>query len=155
MTTTGPKAATAATVSAQQRTLDYLDFDNRNDFDDVNRGLVAPLPDNGVLTKDDGTVIWNLPALQYGSGSAAPETVSPSLWRQGQLMGVGGLFKVTEGIYQVRNHDLANVTFVETSDSIVVIDTGTCSELAAVALALYYEHRPNKPVRTVIHPHPC
>ena len=32
----------------------------------------------------------------------APATVNPSLWRQAQLNGFQGLFKVTDRVYQIR-----------------------------------------------------
>ncbi len=43
----------------------------------------------------------------------APATVNPSLWRQMLLVNLTGLFKVDEHIYQVRNYDLSNITFIE------------------------------------------
>ena len=35
-----------------------------------------------------------------------PDTVNPSLWRQSQVIHQGGLFKVVDGLYQVRNNDI-------------------------------------------------
>ena len=46
----------------------------------------------------------------------APATVNPSLWRMQQLNPRQGLFKVADGIYQVRGFDLANMTLVEGDD---------------------------------------
>ena len=39
--------------------------------------------------------------------SPAPDTVNPSLWRQSQVITKGGLYKVTDGLYQARNNDRA------------------------------------------------
>ena len=52
----------------------------------------------------------------------APDTVNPSLWRQSQVMRRGGLYKVVDGVYQVRNNDIANLTIVEGDDGLVIID---------------------------------
>ena len=52
----------------------------------------------------------------------APDTVNPSLWRNAQLGMLNGLFKVSEGIYQVRGYDLSNITFVKTKSGWIVFD---------------------------------
>ncbi|MFT6752238.1 MAG: alkyl sulfatase BDS1-like metallo-beta-lactamase superfamily hydrolase [Candidatus Azotimanducaceae bacterium] len=47
------------------------------------------------------------------TGDKIPDTVNPSLYRQGQLnQGVKGLYKVVDGIYQVRGTDLSNMTLI-------------------------------------------
>lgn len=154
MTTTAPsRDATRTTREVFQRTLDFLAFDDEHDYVDVHRGFLAPLPNGGLITNDDGHVVGDLPSWTYPEKSGAPGTVNPSLWRQSQMIGVAGLLEVVPGIYQIRNHDLANVTIVETADSLVVIDTGTGGFLAKLAMDLYYEHRPRKPVSTVIYTH--
>ena len=66
---------------------------------------------------------------------------------------LGGLFKVADGIYQVRAADLSNVTFVEAPDGLIVIDPLVSEETAKYALDLYYAHRPKKPVVAVIYTH--
>ena len=55
-------------------------------------------------------------------GSASPDTVHPSLWRQAQLNAIAGLFEVVPGVYQVRGLDLSNMTLVEGDDGVLVID---------------------------------
>ncbi|QRP44888.1 alkyl/aryl-sulfatase [Amycolatopsis sp. FDAARGOS 1241] len=77
----------------------------------------------------------------------------PSLWRQAQLVALHGLYKVTEGIYQVRGLDLSNLTLVEGRDGVVVIDPLISAETAAAALRLYREHRGERPVTAVIYTH--
>jgi alkyl sulfatase BDS1-like metallo-beta-lactamase superfamily hydrolase len=131
--------------------LEALAFDDERDYEDVQRGFIAELPDGGVVKDAHGRRIWDLPSWRYAAKSKAPSTVNPSTWRQAQLMGVGGLFEVVPGIYQVRNHDIANVTFIETEDSVVILDTGSVTECAVVARDLYFAHRPQKPIRTIIY----
>jgi alkyl sulfatase BDS1-like metallo-beta-lactamase superfamily hydrolase len=83
----------------------------------------------------------------------APATVNPSLWRQMLLVNLTGLFKVDEHIYQVRNYDLSNITFIEGKSGLIVMDPLVSAEPARAALDLYFEHRPKKPVVAVIYSH--
>jgi alkyl sulfatase BDS1-like metallo-beta-lactamase superfamily hydrolase len=149
------KDATAATKAAQGRVLSELDFSDRQSFEDAAKGFIAPLPNNGVIKNAKGDVIWNLPDFDFLAGNAvAPETVNPSLWRDAQIMYVNaGLFKVTDGIYQVCGMDISNITFIEGDNGVTVMDCLMSEEVAAAALALYYEHRPKNPVVAVIITH--
>src|SRR3546814_3554498 len=83
----------------------------------------------------------------------APDTVNPSLWRQSQLINIGGLFEVVDGIYQVRNLDLSNMTIIEGEEGITVVDPLISAETAKVGIDLYYAHRGQKPVKAVIYTH--
>jgi alkyl sulfatase BDS1-like metallo-beta-lactamase superfamily hydrolase len=38
------------------------------------------------------------------------------------LLNIGGLFKVTDGVYQIRNLDLSNMTIIEGKTGITIID---------------------------------
>lgn len=78
---------------------------------------------------------------------------APSLWRQGQLSARQGLYEVTDGIYQVRGLDISNMTLVEGERGVIVIDPLISVETAAAALALYKEHRGDRPVTGVIYTH--
>ncbi len=73
--------------------------------------------------------------------------MNPSLWRQSQLVAKQGLYKVVDGIYQVRGLDLSNVTFIEGDEGVIVIDTLLTKETGAAALGLYREHRGERPVK--------
>ena len=84
---------------------------------------------------------------------AAPPTVNPSLWRQAQLNAKNGLFKVTDGVYQVRGLSVSNMTIVEGRTGIIVIDTLFTPGAAREALNLYFANRPHKPVVAVIYTH--
>lgn len=84
----------------------------------------------------------------------AKDGVNPSLWRQALLNNMHGLYKVKDGIYQVRGYDLANMTIVETDCGIVVIDCTTTEETAIAALRLYRDFSYNKkPVQAIILTH--
>ncbi len=88
-----------------------LPFEDRDDFEDAMRGRLGSLTD-GVISGTDGRVVWDLDAYDFLDGECPP-SVNPSLWRQGQLNAIHGLFEVAEGIYQVRGLDLSNMTIVE------------------------------------------
>ncbi|MEZ5093098.1 alkyl/aryl-sulfatase [Nocardioides sp.] len=126
-------------------------FADTQDFEDARRGLIASL-DPGVIHADDGRVVWDNDAYSFLSGEA-PDSVNPSLWRQSQLASMQGLFEVVAGIYQVRGFDLSNITFVEGDTGVIVIDPLISAETAAAALALYREHRGDRPVTGVIYTH--
>jgi alkyl sulfatase BDS1-like metallo-beta-lactamase superfamily hydrolase len=99
-----------------------------------------------------GKVVWDNDSYDFVTGEA-PASVNPSLWRQSVLVSMQGLFEVVEGIYQVRGLDLSNVTFVEGDTGVIVIDPLISTETAAAALALYREHRGDRPVTGVIYTH--
>ena len=148
-----PKDATEATKAANAELLQQLPFDDTSDFDDAKRGLIAPLPPE-VIQGQGGNPIWD--PQKYGfitEGAPAPDTVNPSLWRQSQLINISGLFEVTEGIYQVRNLDLSNMTIIEGTEGITVVDPLISEETAKIGLDLYFQHRGQKPVKAVIYTH--
>ncbi|WP_405135264.1 alkyl/aryl-sulfatase [Nocardia sp. NBC_01388] len=128
-----------------------LDYKDRTDFDDAERGFIAALSP-AVITMADGKVIWDGDAYSFLDGECPP-TANPSLWRQGQLSNKQGLFEVTDGIYQVRNLDLSNMTIIEGDTGVIVIDPLISAETAAAALALYREHRGDRPVTGLIYTH--
>jgi alkyl sulfatase BDS1-like metallo-beta-lactamase superfamily hydrolase len=147
------KDATEATKAANQKLLNELPFSDKSDFDNAKRGLIAPLPTD-VIQGQSGNLIWN--PQQYGfitENAEAPTTVNPSLWRQSQLINMSGLFEVVDGIYQVRNLDLSNMTIIEGTEGITVVDPLVSEETAKVGIELYYAHRGQKPVKAVIYTH--
>jgi alkyl sulfatase BDS1-like metallo-beta-lactamase superfamily hydrolase len=83
----------------------------------------------------------------------APDTINPSLWRNAQLMNISSLFEVTDGIYQIRNQDLSNMTIIEGKEGLTIVDPAISAETAKTGLDLYYQHRPQKPVLNVIYTH--
>jgi alkyl sulfatase BDS1-like metallo-beta-lactamase superfamily hydrolase len=148
-----PKPASAATVAANAAVLRELPFQDKQDFQDAMRGFIAPLPNNGAITSDDGRAVWDLSRFQFAKDQPAPATVNPSLWRQLQLLSIGGLFEVTPRIYQVRGGDLSNITFIEGKTGIIVMDPCISVETAKAGLDLYHKHRGNRPVVAVVYTH--
>lgn len=124
---------------------------DQQDFDDVDRGFIGMI-DPCIIRADDGRVVWDGDSYSFLTGEA-PETVDPSLWRISTLVARHGLFKVTDGIYQVRGFDLSNVTFIEGDTGVIVIDPLISAETAAAALRLYRRHLGDRQVRAVIYTH--
>ena len=152
-----PKPATEATRRAQAAVANRINLQDTQDFEDAKRGFIAALPDQGTVRNSEGRVVWNLSERAIAAaGEPSPDTVNPSFWRQAQLLGIGGLFQVTDRIYQVRGIDLANITFIEGDSGLIVIDPLLSTETAKAALELYYQHRPRTAVKSVIitHSHP-
>ncbi|MEQ9145063.1 MAG: alkyl sulfatase dimerization domain-containing protein [Parvibaculaceae bacterium] len=148
---TGPKDATEATRKAQAETAASLPEDTNEDFELARKGFIGTIPDAKVLN-DAGHAVWDMSRFDFIKGEA-PDSVNPSLWRQAKLNSLHGLFKVTDGVYQVRNFDLSNITFLEGDTGYIVIDPLISAEPAAAALALMREHRGDKPVTAVIYTH--
>ncbi|MFC1413031.1 alkyl/aryl-sulfatase [Streptacidiphilus sp. N1-12] len=126
-------------------------FADTTDFANADRGFVAALKP-AVVHDAKGRTVWDNDAYEFLEGDC-PSTVNPSLWRQGQLCARQGLYQVTEGIYQVRGLDLSNMTLVEGDTGVIVIDPLISAETAAAALALYREHRGERPVTGLVYTH--
>jgi len=126
-------------------------FADRQDFEDADRGFVGKL-EPCVVRNEAGRIVWDNDAYSFLDGDC-PETANPSLWRQAELCARQGLYEVTDGIYQVRGLDLSNMTLVEGSEGVIVIDPLVSQECAAAALALYRQHRGAREVAGVIYTH--
>jgi len=147
-----PKGPEPATLKANAELAKTLPFANRQDFDDAMRGFVGTIPD-ALVPGTGPRPAWTMKPYDFLKQSEPADSVNPSLWRQAQLNAIHGLFKVTERVYQVRGFDIANMTIIEGDTSLIIIDVLLTTETARAALELYYQHRPKKPVGTVIYSH--
>lgn len=148
------KPATDATKAANSEVLNSLPFNDRSDFEDAQRNLIAR-PEILTIKDADGKVIWDLESYKtfIGDDKPAPDTVNPSLWRNAQLCMNYGLFKVVDRIYQVRGYDLSNITFVQGDTGWIVFDTLISPETAHAALDLANQHLGERPIVAVVHSH--
>ena len=128
-----------------------LPLGDQEDFEDAHRGFVAALSP-ALVSGTAGRVVWDMESYAF-LADKCPDTVNPSLWRQSQLNAIHGLFEVVPGIYQVRGLDLSNMTIVEGREGVLVIDPLICAETATAALALYREHRGERPVTGLLYTH--
>jgi alkyl sulfatase BDS1-like metallo-beta-lactamase superfamily hydrolase len=149
------KPASPSTLELQRKVLASLASASTTDFERATRGRIAPGEPRQVLGRF-GQVLWDLDAYAFLDDPDTiepPSTVNPSLWRQGRLNNISGLFEVTPSIFQVRGMDISNVTFISGETGWIVIDPLTSEETARAALSLVNEHLGERPVRAVIYTH--
>ncbi|MFM9380997.1 alkyl/aryl-sulfatase [Pseudomonas sp. UV AK001] len=142
--------ATSATAAVIEASINGLDLNDTRDMEDAQRGLIAR--PTGQILGSDGSVLIDFDAFRFVEGKA-PATVNPSLWRHAMLNAQIGLFKVTDGIYQLRGFDIANMTLIEGQTGWIVVDPLTSKETAAAALAFARAQLGDKPVTAIIFTH--
>ncbi|MBV7257228.1 MBL fold metallo-hydrolase [Pacificimonas sp. WHA3] len=143
--------ATEATRAANDAVAARLPIADRQDFEDARRGKIAEI-EGGIIRDADGNPVWDAASFAFLDGDAAA-SVNPSLWRQSRLLSEHGLFKVTDGIWQVRGYDLANMTIIRGKTGWIVIDPLLSVETAAAALKLVNDHLGERPVSAIIFTH--
>ncbi|MCL4110173.1 UNVERIFIED_CONTAM: hypothetical protein GTU68_026693 [Idotea baltica] len=147
----GNSPATEITASLNQAVATKLNIADQRDFEEATRGLIAS-DDQLVVSMDDGSLVWDMPAYEFIAGDAPP-SVNPSLWRQAKLNNIHGLFEVTSGVYQLRGFDLSNMTIIEGERGWILVDPLTTRETAATAIAFARKHLGVRPISTVIFTH--
>lgn len=145
------RPATAATRAVLAEAAKTLPPDDGADFEFARRGFIATWP-QPVIRQSNGQPAFDLAGNDFVEGPA-PATVNPALWRQNKVMRAEGLFRLAPGLYQVRNFDNSNVTFIETPRRWIVIDPLTVEEVARAAFDLLKQHVADKPVLAVIYTH--
>ena len=147
-----PKGATPTTASANQAVRQAVAAFDKRDFDDATRGKLAELNDP-LVKAADGRIVWDTRKFDFLKADPSA-TVNPSLWRNQQLQHAQGLFKVADGIYQIRGYDIANMTLVEGNTGWIVIDTMLTAPVARAGLKLAMDTlKSSKPVVAVIYTH--
>lgn len=145
------KPASEHIAAGNRGARETLPLDDERDFEEARRGLVAEF-DPPLVEREDGRAAWDLRPYGFLDGEP-PETAHPSLWRQARLGRIAGLFELAPGVYQLRGFDLSNMHVLEGTDGIVVVDPLISAETAAAALALYREHRGERPVTGLLYTH--
>lgn len=139
------------TLQAHQTITQALNFKEQQDFEQANKGLIAKAP-NQAIFNSAGEVIWDNSAYNFIQGDS-PDTVNPSLWRQEKLNNIRGLFKVSDGVYQVRGFDFANMSIIEGKSGWIIVDPLTAKETAQAALKFAQQHLGVKPIKAIILTH--
>jgi alkyl sulfatase BDS1-like metallo-beta-lactamase superfamily hydrolase len=147
----GAKPASEATARRNREAIAALPPEDERDFEEARRGLVASF-EPATISGADGRTVWDLESYDF-LAAECPPTAHPGLWRQSRLNRIAGLFEIAPGFYQLRGFDLSNMHVVEGEAGIVVIDPLISAESAAAALALYREHRGERPVTGLIYTH--
>lgn len=147
----GSTPASAITADSNRRVLQTLPFADDQDFVEATRGLVASVDTLSVRDKKS-KLIWDQPSYSFITGDA-PDSVNPSLWRQAKLNNIHGLFKVTEGVYQLRGFDLANMTIIEGDSGWIVVDPLTTVETAEKAVTFARQHLGENNISAILFTH--
>lgn len=145
------KPASAATAEAQKAIAASLPAEDGRDAAFSDQGFIATRADPMIKTSD-GKPVWNLDAYAWMDG-AAPATVNPSLWRHMKLLRKHGLYKVSDGVWQVRGFDVSNMTVIKGETGWILIDPLTTKEAAAAALELVNQQLGARAVTGVIYSH--
>ena len=145
--------ASAATVTLQQAARESLPFQDRRDYEEVQRGFVAA-PGYREIKAADGSVVWDFGRYAFLDAAQSFDSIHPSLQRQAVLNAHHGLYAVVPGhIWQVRGFDLSNVTFIKGDTGWIVFDPLVSKETAAAALAFANEKLGARPVVAVVYSH--
>ena len=147
----GHTAPTAITAELNAKVLEELPFSDQQSFVECWQGLIASDPDLRV-SDSEGIVIWDQTAYEFIKDKA-PSSVNPSLWRQAKLNKIHGLFKVTDGIYQLRGFCISNMTIIEGKTGWIIVDPLTTSETSSRAIAIARKHLQEKPIVALIYTH--
>ena len=146
--------ATAATVKKNEEMYRLLDFGDVREAEFARRGLIAAI-DSLEIKNAAGEIIWSQAASNFlDEVETAPDTANPSLWENAKNNHVTGLFEVTDGIYQVRGFDMANITLIAGETGWIVFDTAMAVESAKAAMALVEKHLGKRPIKAVLISHP-
>ena len=143
--------ATEATKAANAKVAAGLPIADQTDFENARRGLLAQIEGDQILN-EDGSVAWDSRQFDFIEG-AAPDTVNPSLWRQGKLNSIHGLFEVVAGMYQIRGYDLAQMTLIAGKTGWIIVDPLTTPAPSRAGLALANKTLGDRPVVAVIFTH--
>lgn len=147
-----PKPASEHTRGIQAEALGNLPDKLEREIRFASQGFIATRPD-GRISQADGSLSADLTNMSFLQGDA-PATVHPALWQHSALTARHGLFKVNDGIYQVRGFDVSNITFISSDNGWIVVDPLTVNESSAAALSLLREHVDQRPIKAVIYTHP-
>ena len=143
--------ATAITAETNAEWYETLDFSDRREFANAERGWLDNA-EGRIINGDDNRSAWDLQS--YGDlNRDAPDTVNPSLWRNTQLNAKAGLFEVCDGIYQVRGFDMANTTFIRTDHGWIVFDVLMCKENMKAAKELMENRFGPLEIKAVLYSH--
>ena len=146
------KPPSSHTLEILNTARESMPFDDTRDFDEARKGFIAPL-NSGVVMADAGHVAWDVDRYEFLKAEEGWPSVHPSTQRQGHLNQITGLYKVTDGIYQVRGLDLANITFIRGKEGWIVFDPLTSLETARAGLELINAKIEKLPVTAVIYSH--
>jgi len=129
-----------------------LPFSDTRDFEEEKKGFIAA-PESWKIMADAGHVAWDMERYKFFEDAEQFPSIHPSLQRQSTLNMNFGLYKVMDGVYQVRGFDLANISYVKSDNGWIVFDPLTSEETARAAQELVDKHLGKRPIKAVVYSH--
>jgi alkyl sulfatase BDS1-like metallo-beta-lactamase superfamily hydrolase len=147
------KAPSEFTKEVLRKAKATLPFGDKRDFEEQQKGFIAPMKDLKIID-DDGGVVWNMEQFQFIDQQDQFDSIHPSMHRIARLNMNYGLYEVIPGIYQVRGFDLAQTTFVRGKKGWIIFDCLITNEAMRAAWELFQEHvGEGLPVTAVVYSH--
>jgi alkyl sulfatase BDS1-like metallo-beta-lactamase superfamily hydrolase len=147
------KAPSTHTIEALKRSSANLPFADTRDFEELNKGFIAPMPDL-VIKADAGHDAVDMQRFQFLNEDREFDSIHPSMLRIARLNNNYGLYEVIPGIYQVRGVDLSDITFVRGKTGWIVFDPLVTAEAVRAATKLFQEKvGEGRPITAVIYSH--
>ncbi len=147
------KEATEITAQINSAVYSMLDFSDTSEYENATKGLIDA-PESLEIKDENGNVVWSQKAYSFlDEFDKAPSTVNPSLWENSKNNHAFGLFKVVDGIYQVRGYDLTNLTVIQGDTGYIVFDPMMSVECAKASLELVFKNLGEKPIKAIIISH--
>lgn len=132
------KPASEHTLNANAELSKQLPWQDTSAFERTQKGLIAEFGNH-----EAGELKNRFEYMSEMNLDELPDSVNPSLWRQGMLnYAAGGLYKVTDGVYQIRGADLSNMTIYRTDNGYVIHDPLLSKEAAAASWEFAKMHLP-------------
>ncbi len=146
------KPATEHTAKANREAAKRLPYHDKTAFAQQARGLIAPFGDH-----DAGKI--RIPFHDFLKGKSPedhPDTINPSLFHQAAMNYQGqGLYKVVDGVYQLRGNEISNITIFRTKNGYVLNDLGLVDGTMRDAWEFAKKHLPEPhTIHAVIYSHP-
>ncbi len=145
------KPASKHTAKANREAAKRLPYSDKTAFEEQARGLIAAFGDNkaGQIREPFHDFLKDVDAKDH------PDSVNPSIFRQAAMnYQAQGLYKVVDGVYQLRGHEIANVTFFRTKTGYVVNDQGLLDETMRLGWEFAKKHLPTPhTIHAVVYSH--
>ncbi len=116
------KPASEYTARANREAAKRLPYDDKTAFEEQARGLIAPFGNHeaGKIREPFHAFLKDVDPKDH------PDSVNPSIFRQAAMnYQAQGLYKVVDGVYQLRGHEISNVTSVPENFSLGYNDSIT------------------------------
>ena len=146
------KPASDHTAKANREAAERLPYHDKTAFEQQARGLIAPFGDH-----DAGKI--RIPFHDFLKGKSPedhPDTIHPSIFHQAVMnYQAQGLYKVVDGVYQLRGNEIANITIFRTKNGYVLNDVGLVDGTMRDAWEFAKKHLPEPhTIHAVVYSHP-